>query len=140
MRPKYVSREIAPGEYGDLLELLTNDLNLFNHKLVPMLKHVGTGELQEHGLRQYRHEHQAKLLKLFAANDFDSILTLPRGPAGACETQMACRYIPSGRLVGLQVNEVRSHEGGRCVGLSPAKVFVGDDGKKLLAFAESFCK
>lgn len=140
MQPKYVSKETAPGEYGDLFELLMNELQLFKRKLLLMLKHVETGESQKHALRHYRREHQARLLELFAANDFDGILALPTGPTGECATQMECRYVASGKLVGVQVNEARPHEGGRYVGLTPAKVFVDEDGRKLLGFAEAFAR
>ncbi len=140
MQAKYVSKEVAPGEYGDLFELLMNELKLFKRKFVLMLKHVETGESQIHGLRHYTREHQARLLELVAADDFEGVLALPTGPVGECATQMECRYVPSGQLVGVQVNEARPHEGGRYVGLSPAKVFVGEDGKKLVAFAQAFCR
>lgn len=132
---KIESKETAPGEYGDLFELLMKELKLFKRKFILSLRSVSTNEPQRYGLRYFEKQYQAEVLRLFNEERFEEILRIPVGEVGRCATQLECRYIDSGKIVGLQVNEARPHEGGRYVGLTPAKVFLDEEGEKLVRIA-----
>ncbi|SIN90237.1 hypothetical protein [Chitinophaga niabensis] len=126
------SKEIENGEYHDLYSFLMKDLQLFKRKFIFSLKHVETGESQKCFFRYFERPYQQELIRLFNENDFKGILALPTGEEGKCATQLEGRYVKSGKLVGLQVIEARPHEGGRYVGLTPAKVFLDAEGEKIV--------
>lgn len=130
------SGSVAPGEYRDLFSFLMEELKLFKRKLFIMLKHAETGESQQYYTRYFERQYQPELIRLFDANDFEGILSLPVGEEGRCATQLEARYVKSGKLVGLQVIEARPHEGGRYVGLTPAKVFIDEEGTKIVNVVE----
>lgn len=127
-----LSKEIENGEYHDLHSFLIDDLQLFKRKLLIMLKHVETGESQKCFFRYFERPYQQELIRLFNEGDFEGILKLPTGEEGKCATQLEGRYVKSGKVVGLQVIEARPHEGGRYVGLTPAKVFLNEEGEKIV--------
>ncbi|TDQ11798.1 hypothetical protein [Pedobacter metabolipauper] len=128
----FLSKEVADGEYQGLLEFLLEDLKLFKRNFFFSIKHVETGESHEYYTRYFEHQYQDQLLRLFDANDFEGMLAIPMGEYGKCATQLEARYLKSGKLVGLQVIEARPHEDGRYVSLTPAKVFVDEEGQKIL--------
>ncbi len=124
------SEEIAPREYEDLFDFLIKGSGLFKTTLWIFHKHKETKEKPQYGTRYYEREHQAKILELFEQNDFEGILAIPPGKWGECATQLVTRYVESGAAVGFQIEEARPHEEGRYVGLTPAKVFLNDEGKR----------
>ncbi|MCD0490582.1 hypothetical protein LPB86_20245 [Pedobacter sp. MC2016-14] len=132
----FLSKEIADGEYQNLHEFLLDDLKLFKRKLFLFIKQVETGESQEYYTRYFERQYQDELLRLFDANDFEGILAIPVGEYGRCATQLEARYTKSGKVVGLQVGEARPHEDGRYVSLSPAKVFVDEEGQKIIGITK----
>lgn len=132
----FLSKEIADGEYQNLHEFLLDDLKLFKRKLFLFIKQVETGESQEYYTRYFERQYQDELLRLFNANDFEGILAIPVGEYGKCATQLEARYTKSGKVVGLQVGEARPHEDGRYVSLSPAKVFVDEEGQKIIGITK----
>lgn len=99
------------------------------------LKHVDTGESQKCFFHYFERQHQAEVIRLFNENDFEAILKIPIGEEGRCATQLEGRYVKSGKLVSFQVIEARPHEGGRYVGLTPAKVFLDEEGEKYISAA-----
>ena len=132
----FLSKEVADGEYQDLMTFLMDDLKLFKRKLVFFIKHVETGESQEFYTRYFERQYQDEVLSLFNANDFEGMLAIPMGEYGRCATQLEARYTKSGKVVGLQIYEARPHEDGRFVGLTPAKVFVDEEGQKILSITK----
>ncbi|MEM7180450.1 MAG: hypothetical protein AAF518_06030 [Spirochaetota bacterium] len=130
------SPEIAPGEYKDLFEFLIKESKIFKTKFFIFHKHVETGESAQYGVRYYEKQYQQQILELFEKNDFEGILALPVGEYGRCATQLVSRYVESGKVVGFQIDEARPHEDGRTVGLTPAKVFLEEEGKKLVEIAK----
>jgi len=131
-----LSDSVAPGEYKDLFTFVNKDLQLFKKKMLIMWKHAETGESQQYYTRYFERQYQPELIRLFDANDFEGILALPVGEEGRCATQLEARYVKSGKTVGLQVIEARPHEGGRYVGLTPAKVFLDEEGTKIVNVVE----
>ena len=128
----FLSKEIADGEYQDLYEYLLKDIKLFKRNIFFSIKHIETGESQECYFRYFEHKHQKEVLRLFEANDFEGMLAIPMGEYGRCATQLEARYTKSGKAVGVQICEARPHEDGRTVGLTPAKVFVDEEGEKIV--------
>lgn len=126
------TKEVEKGEYHDLFTFLMKDLQLFKRKFIFSLKHVETNESQQYFTRYFERQYQPELIRLFNENDFKGILALPTGETGKCATQLEGRYVKSGKVVGLQVIEARPHEGGRYVGLTPAKVFLDEEGEKIV--------
>jgi hypothetical protein len=127
-----LSKEVAPGEYQDLFSFLMDDLQLFKRKMLLFVKHVDTNEPQQYFTRYFERPYQEELIRLFNENDFKGILAIPTGEEGRCATQLEARYVKSGKLVGVQVIEARPHEDGRYVGLTPAKVFLDEEGEKIV--------
>ncbi len=131
--------EKAANEYVHLLEFLKDqDLLIDARKfwIFGNWKYKATGEVMEYGLRYFERAYQEELLHLFNENDWEGILQLPMGEYGRCATQIATRYCDSGEIVSLQVYEARPHEDGRTVGLTPGKVFIGEEGKAIVQWAK----
>lgn len=129
--------ETAPGEYGDLFEFLMEELKLFRRKLLVMLKHVQTGESMVYEQAWYAFALKDRLTALLKAEDYEAVAQLPIVKEGQTGIYIETRYVPSGKLVGLQLVEARPHEGGRYVGLTPATVYTDADGERVLAFART---
>lgn len=127
-----LSKEVAPGEYQHLFDFVMKDLKLFKRKMLIYWKHHTTNESQEFEQKYYEREYQEQLIELFNNDDFEGMMDLPLGEEGRCATQLSMRYVNSGKLVGLQIMESRPHEDGRSVGLTPAKVFLDEEGEKLI--------
>lgn len=134
------TKEDAENGYHDLYTFLLNDLKLFKRKWLLMLKHVETNESQKCFFRYFERQHQEALIHMLNNNDFEGILSLPTGEEGKCATQLEGRYVKSGKVVGLQVIEARPHEGGRYVGLTPAKVFLDEEGSKIVEIIDRMNK
>lgn len=130
-----MTKEVSPGEYSDLHGFLMDELKMFKRKWLISLKHIETGESQKCFFRYFERQHQPEVIRLFNENDFEGILRIPTGEEGRCATQLEGRYVKSGKLVGFQVIEARPHEGGRYVGLTPAKVFLDEEGEKYISAA-----
>lgn len=129
--------ETAPGEYGDLFAFLMEELKLFKRKLLVMLKHVQTGESMVYEQAWYAFGLKDRLTALLKAEDYEAVAQLPIVKEGQTGIYIETRYVPSGKLVGLQLVEARPHEGGRYVGLTPAMVYTEADGERMLAFART---
>jgi hypothetical protein len=123
--------ETAPGEYGDLFAFLMEELKLV------MLKHVQTGESMVYEQAWYAFALKDRLTALLKAEDYEAVAQLPIVKEGQTGIYIETRYVPSGKLVGLQLVEARPHEGGRYVGLTPAMVYTEVDGERVLAFART---
>lgn len=132
----FLSKETGNGEYQELFSFLLDDLKLLKRKLILFIKHTETGESQQYYTRYFERQYQAEVIRLFNENNFEGILAIPTGEYGKCATQLEARYVKSGKMVGLQVYEARPHEGGRYVTLTPAKVFTGTEGEKIIRVTE----
>ncbi|MBB1602328.1 hypothetical protein A9977_20005 [Variovorax sp. UMC13] len=113
------------------------ELKLFKRKLLVMLKHVQTGESMVYEQAWYAFALKDRLTALLKAEDYEAVAQLPIVKEGQTGIYIETRYVPSGKLVGLQLVEARPHEGGRYVGLTPAMVYTEADGERVLAFART---
>ncbi len=132
------SPELKKGEFKDTLKFLNEDLQLLLDKRILKIfgswRYKHTNEKMKYSLKYFERQYQPLLLELFEKKDFASIVALPSGEYGGCATQLECRWVESGELICVQVVEARPHEGGRYVGLTPARVFQGERGKAIVKY------
>lgn len=129
-----LTAQVAPGEWQHIFDYLIKDKKIFKKSwFLASPKFPETGEKQEYGVRYFERQYQEELVHLFESEDWEAILKLPMGEHSRCATQIVCRYIPSGKVVAVQIHEARPHEDGRTVGITPGKIFMGTEGEKIVS-------
>ncbi len=122
--------ENDPEYYRDLFNFLLKDLKLLSRNVFLFkVKYVGTNESAKYHEIHFRRENVPQILEYLANLDFESIAKLPSEEDG-CAFRLSCRYVPSGKLMGVQLTEARVGKEGGYFSMSPAVVLLDEEAQK----------